>query len=128
MLIVLAFWSFLHAHPRAAQANVTQSRLQNDYALFNGAWFGGKLPDDTSVVYDQVPDGRDVVGLTNWDGTRFVIYIVPRYNLAQSTADETVLHEMCHVFTWNREVIDHGPRFQQCMLDLADDGALAHIW
>lgn len=115
-------------------ARVTEAGLYQAYALFNSGWFAGDLPEDTEIHLGDIPSGyagyQSIMGLTDWDAQRkkFVIYISSKWNPGSSTADLTLIHEMCHVQTFNQEFDDHGPKWEQCMVNIAEHGGLHGIW
>lgn len=99
-------------------------RLESWYKSDNVAYFGGKLPTDTIVRYGSLGDN---LGLTTKIDGVFVITIDPKWAPAPVTQQETLLHEECHVETWD-ELVSHGPRWQACMhllyMNHAFDGLL----
>ncbi len=57
----------------------------------------------------------------------------PKYVLAPRVADSTMLHEMCHLKLWDKEVdtkgtqVYHGKMWQNCMLQLDAQGIFREI-
>ena len=112
------------------------TELQRRYAAYNDYYFGGELPQNLPVVWADIPreNGYYIMGETREDveGHAFMIEIDTKTNVASSTADLTLLHEMCHaatavyVRTHNEE--SHGPKFQSCMAQLASEGAMHDLW
>jgi hypothetical protein len=115
-----------------AQYTHDNTRLQQDYADYNSAFFHDQLPKNTVVIWSGIPkekDGRFVMGNTHHDivGEAYTINIDIKSNITQSTADETLLHEMCHVKTMQYELEhnedSHGPAFKACIVELELQGA-----
>ena len=111
-------------------------RLQQDYADYNQAFFDNTLPKNVVVTWSDIPkskDGRFVMGNTHEEiiGGTFSIQIDTKSNIAWATADTTLLHEMCHVKTYDRTVeLDqdmHGPLFKACIVNLELQGAFTDL-
>ena len=109
--------------------------LQKMFDIYNEAYFNGELPS-TPVTWADLPkeNGGYVLGNTSEDisGKTFTIQIDVKSNVAAITAALTLFHEMCHVATMQAELDadedTHGPRFQKCMLRLAQNGAFSNLW
>ena len=110
-------------------------KLQIEYAFLNKRDFGNKLPMDTYVHYGNYTD-HQMDGDIGWtikrqDGT-FEIAIDEKTNPTWRQTDLTLIHEMCHVKTWdyvrahNEDV--HGHAFQACMMEQAMSGHLEDLW
>jgi hypothetical protein len=99
------------------------TRMQNDYAVYNSEWFNGKLPKDTVMALE-----KDPVSQANsvFENGHWTIRFNPRYNMAPSTADFNLFHEMCHMATPKDR--DHGPVWEACMEELALNGAFHNVW
>ena len=119
-----------------AQYTHDNGRLQQDYADYNQAFFNNTLPKNVPVTWSDIPrtkDGRYVMGNTHEDvvsGT-FLIRIDTKSNITMVTADTTLLHEMCHVKTYDR-VVElgqdfHGPLFKACLVNLQMQGAFTDL-
>lgn len=106
--------------------------LYEYYRNFNKKWFGGRLPEDIEIAWDE---RLDVYGRTFFHGTnkkkcapvkilikppRLDGYVCFKYTM------RTLLHEMAHVALGCR--VDHGPKFQQEMRRLAAAGAFDGLW
>jgi len=93
---------------------------------YNQAYFLGALPYDTTVRYGNL-NGH--MGETRHEDGRFEIVIDIETNKAENGARLTLLHEECHVETWNLGGLDiHGRAWETCMHRLADAGAFDHLW
>ena len=128
LLAILVFLSaiFFGYNTRANTQEDMEVHLRAQYVSVNAQYFGDRLPEPT-IHYSNLPDGRDVIGFSTDLTTNPIIYVVPKYNLKNEQADETLRHEMCHVAT-SYEDFDHGPAWQNCMKSLADRGAFEGIW
>lgn len=112
-----------NGQPKAAQQSPDLKEIYNQYNL---KYFRNWLPANTLVVWGEPGEKR--MGLTRKDEYgRFEIVISRRYNVAESTTDLTVLHEMVHVESWDK-TLEHGPAFQKEMHRLADEGAMEDLW
>ena len=133
---VLAAVIIFSGNALRAQYTHDNGRLQQDYADYNRAFFNDTLPKNVPVTWSDIPrtkDGRYVMGNTPEDivsGT-FSIQIDTKSNIAWATADTTLLHEMCHVKTYDRALeLDqdmHGPLFKACIVDLEMQGAFTEL-
>jgi hypothetical protein len=97
------------------------------YADFNHKWFADRLPKDTIVTFGTCPIPK-VQACSYKDGNRYVIHLIARYNQAPDQAHFNMLHEMCHLDNWNIKLDSHGPKWQACMLHLAEAGAFHDLW
>lgn len=133
---VLAAVIIFSGNALRAQYTHDNGRLQQDYADYNRAFFNDTLPKNVPVTWSDIPrtkDGRYVMGNTHEDiisGT-FSIQIDTKSNIAWATADTTLLHEMCHVKTYDR-VVElgqdfHGPLFKACLVNLQMQGAFTDL-
>ena len=133
---VLAAVIIFSGNALRAQYTHDNGRLQQDYADYNQAFFNNTLPKNVPVTWSDIPrtkDGRYVMGNTHEDvvsGT-FLIRIDTKSNITMVTADTTLLHEMCHVKTYDRTVeLDqdmHGPLFKACIVNLELQGAFTDL-
>ena len=133
---VLAAVIIFSGNALRAQYTHDNGRLQQDYADYNQAFFNNTLPKNVPVTWSDIPrtkDGRYVMGNTHEDvvsGT-FLIRIDTKSNITMVTADTTLLHEMCHVKTYDRTVeLDqdmHGPLFKACLVNLQMQGAFTDL-
>jgi predicted SprT family Zn-dependent metalloprotease len=97
----------------AKAQSVTQTYLEKSYARNNTQYFENKLP--VAVVdYDLRDPEFMATTRRTYDGV-FHISFNPFYVSAERYAELTMLHEMCHIKTWNDQ---HGARWQDCMIQL----------
>ena len=99
--------------------------LQTIYAQFNSDYFWNSLPSDTTVAYG-LNDPAKMAATTKLAG-KYWIRLNYDYTKAPKVAEETILHEQCHIATWN-EFDPHGRRWQMCMTRLAEAGAFKELW
>jgi hypothetical protein len=114
----------------AEEHQMTLEETRQFYASTNREYFHGSLPKDVDIEFGS----NDFISLdnilchalgnTNKLGNRFVITIDPKWAPASVTKEETMLHEECHVATWDLEKDHHGKKWQSCMHDLYIQGAL----
>jgi len=104
---------------------LTNRDLAALYAQYNEDYFLDQLPKDTIVSIGNITsDG--FMGYTIKSNNRYYIVLDRQANYARVTAELTLLHEMCHVKTPNSWF--HERNFQQCMMDLASQGAFHDLW
>jgi len=98
---------------------VSIQEIHNIYNSYNITEFGGKLPQDVMIDFDEKdPENMGTTSRTN-DG-RYRISFNPAYVTGLRTTTLSTLHEMCHISAGIEE--NHGPNWQVCMLKLdADD-------
>ena len=118
------------------RSQVNDAILQQDYLEYDKLYFDNKMPRNTVVVSlgPAYAYGKDNMGITERVDGVFFIQINPVFHPTQKQMDITLLHEMCHVVTWGSsdgpktQRKRHGPEWQACMLDLAEDGAFDDLW
>jgi hypothetical protein len=106
--------------------------LQQTYGWYNSEYFDDTLPRD--VVLDWSATGDDEMAHTTHSlGGRFNISFNDRYTEAERVANETMLHEQCHIKTWGNVVTPeevmtgrHTRAWRACMLELDLKGAFRH--
>lgn len=109
------------AHPRVAPTPYTDKELAGWYATYNSRYFSGHLPKDTKVRWAFL-EGR--YGETaNPQDNFFVIRLDIPKNREAIMAKQTLLHEMCHVATYGKELDFHGPLWQAEIHRLMMEGA-----
>lgn len=115
------------AIPAIKYADMTDAKtmLEYMYAANNEAYFNGRLPKDTRIVY-TTPIPYGAIGDTE-STVPITIYIDSYYNRNMVQADETLLHEQCHVAV-PIGLEAHGPEWQGCMYKLADNRAFEGLW
>lgn len=103
--------------------------LKRWYRIFNQQYFGGKLPDDTIVVWSNLKKEGDL-GLSFWHMHPAMIELDRSLKPMQTYALLTLIHEEEHgeQELAGKDSRDHGADFQAGMLRLATDGALANLW
>jgi hypothetical protein len=133
--LFLLFTAILVGHTIFAQKSFYQkddAELQQRYINLNDWYFEGQLSHNMQVKWADIPmdNGLYVVGDFSVDES--LIRIDTKSNITKSEVDFTLFHEMCHAATHDiviKEKEDlHGPHFQKCMLDLANEGAFNDIW
>lgn len=101
--------------------------LDRVYASNNSEYFSDKLPKD--VVIDWSEKEEESMAVTEVDYGRFHIKLNPFYVRADRTAWLVLLHEQCHIETWDEALKgeEHGHKWQLCMLRLEMSGAYRPI-
>ena len=119
-----------HHHEKTSEvsnAPFTDQELQAWYEGFNADYFINQLPKNVRVVWGDLTPS-ELMGLTERSDAGFLITIDRKTNPTKRGAEWTAVHELCHVKTWEAHELDHGPKFQSCMIQLADKGAFEGIW
>jgi hypothetical protein len=100
----------------------SETDLRAVYVEFNDEYFHNTLPKDTVIDYAG-HDDRYVATTRQIEDGRFHIALNKNYAGSMEAARLTILHEDCHIKTWNQEFDEHGKRWRACMLALDAAGA-----
>jgi SprT-like family len=127
LLAIAYFWTTQHVAREKTDGDCTtssipQAKLLQWYAEANKDYFDNTLPKDTEIVWESLRYKKAMAD-TACNEQGCIIRMDPYVNIAPATAQETLLHEMCHVKTWGTD-LGHGPEFQNCMTMLFRKGAL----
>src|SRR6267142_2731649 len=110
-----------HHHEKEAKLPLTDNQLQLWYDSLNEDYFLGQLPKTEVKWGDLTKPGY--VGLTTLDFSgQFKITVDRLTNPTRAEAEITIAHESCHIKTWYATELSHGPKFQNCMVNLANHG------
>jgi hypothetical protein len=105
--------------------------LEQKYAIFNQDYFLDQLPTKVNILWADMTnqDLKGDMGATWIDeaGVR-QIRIDRKTNPVSRQAELTLLHEQCHIKVYGRELDMHGIKWQACMVDLAEHGAMHDLW
>lgn len=120
----------LRPMPTPAAAYSTK-KLQETYAGFNGQYFQNSLPKDVVIDYSEYNPEYAATTRPLPDG-RFHIAINETYAGAERMLLITILHEECHVKTWDLDMGAggndmHGKHWRACMLQLDAQGVFREI-
>lgn len=139
-LAVLCSWLFgcTREHfvpvPAPSGGRVDAAYMQKLYETYNESYFQNRLPK--VIVIDMSESDSGLMASTLCDGDVCNIHVNPDYVVAARTAQLIMLHEACHVKTWNKDVttfgdvteqIQHGRAWRSCMLQLDAEGANRQI-
>ena len=129
IVVCLLIWSFKEpVHKPTSHADLTDAQLQKWYEGINEEYFWNQLPKNVTVKWGDLAAWGDMgVTLYRPDGS-ILILIERKLNPAPRVAEITAFHEACHVKTHGQEFDDHGPKFEACMVHLADQGAFKGLW
>jgi hypothetical protein len=131
-----------------AREKATDAQALQMYHVFNVAYFEGKLPADVRVHFvEHLTDGTtEAMGITSFTQNSIEIALAAEYRDNYSIWGETLLHEACHIKvrdeigrpvillsdgtinTINLDLDQHGPKWQACMLELAENNAFKSMW
>jgi hypothetical protein len=132
ILLAIGYWMWMQ-HDTQHKADggrkgrkgcVSQVRLLEWYNNANEDYFDNALPKGgkIEIVWEDLRYVK-AMGDTDCNEQGCRIRLDPYVNAVPATAEETLLHEMCHVATQGVD-FDHGPEFQSCMTMLFNKGAL----
>lgn len=111
-------------HTKASPAQENPAVLAEVYGEFNDQYFQGRLPKDTVVDWSESAD--NIASTYKMGDGRFHITFNPKYALAHRVYATTMLHEQCHIKTYDERDFEtgwHGKRWRSCMLQLDMQGA-----
>ena len=110
---------------RAEALQAMQASIRDDSEKF----FSGGLPVANIKVEWANLNKENYLGQTvPYPLRHYVIRIDRASNPVWRQARLTELHEECHVYQWETEAGGHGPKFDACMLMLAEKGAFKDLW
>ena len=121
-----------HSPAKAGDANPSLGYANEQYKFYNKTYFNDALPMATITwLYD--PSKRAETEVTD---KGYVLKLNPIYNQSETQMVEDILHEQCHIKTWEDAIGDpnilfeeaHGSHWQNCMKDLANRDAFHDIW
>lgn len=135
---ILVLVSILHS---VAPARVFKTGMWTNedaainFKAYNEEFFDAKLPADTVVAFvrdlHDEKTGAPLMGLTVM-GYPVRIYLSAKYQDNKVIWLETEEHEMCHeavdISIKGPEFDEHGLRWTQCMLRLAQSGGFKNVW
>lgn len=122
------------SHTYAQDGDTDLVYLQNDFRKFNQQYFQNRLKNVLISLSDNIPDMATTECMPDGDNCKMKFNL--KYVLAPRIADQTMLHEMCHVKMWTREAKevdvfgvpkDHGKAWRSCMLQLDMVGAFREV-
>lgn len=140
LMAAITFWLFgcaskTRRNDTANRNSRLPAHLDKWYAAYNEEYFNNTLPKD--VVIDWGLSGEESIATTiRMSDKRFHIAFNDFYARAERVAHTTLLHEMCHIPTYDEdEGADgafpdltqiqrtHGPQWRACMLRIDGMGA-----
>jgi hypothetical protein len=97
--------------------------LKKWYSVINKKFFYGELPQNVVVRWALPGEENDIASLARAEGPRhsWVILLNRDKNPTRSIKLSTLLHEMIHIATNNRD--NHGPLFSEWHAKLMERGA-----
>ena len=117
--------------PSLAYGQASLKVLQSEYKETNKQYFNNKLPPVKIVfIKHLLASDKEPSMASTWcnpQGLNCDIEIDPDKNKINRVMMMTLYHETCHIFLWVKQA-DHGPKFQSCMLRLAEQGAFEDYW
>jgi hypothetical protein len=122
-----------HTMPDGAQKSLNIAPMSDEdlaawYAGYNEVYFLNQLPHDVDIQWADLTDQKDM-GLSDIpEHGRAWMRLDRASNPVPRQAKMTELHEMCHFKVGNREFNPHGPLWRDCMVGLANKGAMDDLW
>jgi predicted SprT family Zn-dependent metalloprotease len=117
--------------PATSDGTADAAYLQNLYAIYNEQYFRNRLTKTPTI--DMFLTGNNMAtSYCNGAGT-CALHFNEKFTLAPRVADQILLHEMCHIKTWDADKDDfgqhvgHGKMWRGCMLQLDMQGAFRQI-
>lgn len=112
----------------SCEAAPDQQQLRKWYAEINEQYFLNALPKDTVIAYGD-PGGTAMAITFKDQAGKFHIVLGKEFFAAGVVAKETLVHEACHVASWNvHDSLDgHGLEWHRCMERLYREGAFEDI-
>lgn len=100
----------------------TQAYIEHHFRKFNEQYFSGQLP----LVSVRITTARTYLGRLSFKRKRnknydFMLSISARLDLPEQEVEDTLLHEMIHLYIASKQLKDtssHGPLFCQLMTDI----------
>ncbi len=149
-LAVLFFWLFGCSCPQeinvvylpvplSASGDTDVQFLQSSYRNFNEQYFNNHLDKNTKISVELGGENMADTWCDNDDGTGCTIKFNLHYVASPRVGQSTLLHEMCHVKIWSKNLpqnrpeftdqqhYDHGRLWRTCMLNLDSQGAFREI-
>lgn len=141
LLAVLAFWLFgcCPSVSTTSHGETDTAYLQQLFAIYNDQYFNNHLPKVPKI--DTENGGPDMAD--SWcddeQGTSCHISFNLHYTAAPRTSQAVLLHEMCHIKVWSKDLAKnkpammseseyfHGHLWRSCMLSLDSEGAFREI-
>lgn len=112
--------------PGTAAKGITLSTdLKMLYDEYNNEYFGDKLPKDAIIDWAEYDSEYMATTIRMTDGTYHIAFN-EKYVQADRVLKTTLLHEMCHIPTYDDFTVKdgwHGKRWRACMLGLDMRGA-----
>ena len=138
ILLAVLFWDLFGCAPEHTAVSattiletnrVTVGYLETLYAVDNEAFFHNKLPPATTI---DLLEEKDMASTLCENGVCNIKFNL-KYVAARRTVALVMLHEMCHIKVWNKEMdvfgqqVEHGKLWRSCMLELDAAGAFREI-
>jgi len=128
-LAIAYFWLTQKFAPTPAQPALSAKQLQSWYSAYNETYFDNSLPKNVVIDYDQ-HDDQYMATTMKWQNGTFHINFNRNYTGGERVALYTLLHESCHIKTWDSYNVfdgEHNKSWQDCMLRLDSHGAFRKI-
>ena len=109
-----------------AKAHFSDNQLRRLFLEFNRLYWNDSLPHDTEIVL--VPLKGKIVGLCakQTDGS-FIITLCPSITGFPRYTKLILIHEMCHIATWESKGDSHGKAWKKEVLRVLTAGAVKYI-
>jgi len=108
-----------------------RDRLNPWYDGYNEKYFNNELPKNVLISHN-LHDDRFSALTEQYESGFYHIEFNEKFNLSRREELFTLLHESCHIRNMSSsqgdEFDQHGVRWQQCMLSLANRGAFSDLW
>ncbi len=126
------FMDAAHSRPRMGIPALRAQYIQNNKEFFND-----RLPTDVIIDFEE-HEPNYMAGTQVEDNGQFHIMINPDMAPAERTEQYLLLHEACHIATWDEanypdralpptNAEEHGPKWRACMLKIDAMGGFRRI-
>jgi len=122
--------------PSSTKGTTDVPFLLKKYAIYNDAYFQNKLKTPMIDMFEENPANMaDTMceGFLPSGGVGCKMHFSSTFTLAPRVADLTLLHEMCHIKMWMKDMdsfgqqVEHGTNWRACMVQLDTEGAFRQI-
>ena|SRR5208337_305062 len=119
--------------PSSTTGETDTAYLERVYRTYNDGYFQNRLTQTPKIDMDESQNMATTI--CKEDGSCFMHFNF-HYVAAPRVARYVMLHEMCHIKTWDKDMqkiggnweqVDHGKVWRSCMLQLDAEGAFREI-
>jgi hypothetical protein len=113
---------------KRADKTLSDECLDQWYKDANEEYFANRLPKRVTIHWGDLTQTESMGTVIHYTNGTWAITIDRTTNQTQGEALLTGYHEMCHMVAKDFGLDTHGPKFQSCMVHLAEAGAFKELW